>query len=164
MRAGPHRDAGPVDDGRDVVRMRALQLEGHDGALLARMAENAERVDLAQPFMRIAHEAALVAPDARLADRLDIVDGGAEPDRLDDRWRAGLEAMRRLAVGDAILRHLADHLAPAIKGRHGGQMPMLAVEHADAGRSVELVPGDDVEVAVEIADVDVEVNRPLRAV
>src|SRR6202035_1504666 len=109
MGARPHRDADPVDDGRDVMRIRAFQLEGHDGALLARMAENAKRVDLAEPFMRVVHEAALVAPDTRLADRLDIVDSGAEPDRLDDRGRAGLEAMRRLAVGDAILRHLADH-------------------------------------------------------
>ena len=42
-------------------------------------------------------------PDPRLADRLDVVDGRAEPDRLHDRWRAGLEPVRRLAIGDAVL-------------------------------------------------------------
>ena len=38
---------------------------------------------------------------------------------------------------------------------------MLAVEHADAGRAVELVAGEDIEVAVEVLHVDVEVHRAL---
>src|SRR5262245_26723369 len=102
MGAGTHRDAGAVDDGGDVVRMRALHLERDDGALVGRVAEDADRVDLAEPLVRIADQAALVRLDARLADRADVVDRGAEPDRLDDAGRAGLEAVRRLAIGDAV--------------------------------------------------------------
>ena len=41
---------------------------------------------------------------------------------------------------------------------------MLAVEAADAGRSVELVAGDGVEIAADVLDVDVEMDRGLGAV
>ena len=43
-------------------------------------------------------------------------------------------------------------------------MFVLAVQRADSGRTVKLMAGDDVEVAVEVAHVDVEMNRRLRAV
>src|SRR5580658_4788108 len=115
MGAGAHRDAGAVDDGRDIVRMRALHLEGNDRALVARLADDAQRVDLAQPLMRVGDEPVLVRLDARLANRLDVVDGGAEADRLHDRRGPGLEPVRRLAVGYAILMDLADHLAAAVE-------------------------------------------------
>ena len=164
MGAGTHRDAGAVDDGRDIVRMGALDLEGDDRPLVLGRAENAQRVDLAQALMGILDQRGLVRPDARLADRVDIVDGGAEPDRLHDRRRAGLEPVRRLAIGDAVLEHLADHLAAAVERRHGAEMLMLAVEHADAGRPVELVAGEGVEVAADVLHVDVEVDGGLRAV
>src|SRR5690349_24130033 len=82
MGPGPHRHAGTIDDGRNVVRMGALELEGGDRALVARMTEDAQRVDLAQPVMRIGDQVALVRLDAGLADRLDVVEGGAEADRL----------------------------------------------------------------------------------
>ena len=41
---------------------------------------------------------------------------------------------------------------------------MLAVEHADAGRAVELVAGEDVEIDVERLHVDLEMHRALAAV
>src|ERR1044071_3574379 len=128
------------------------------------MAEDADRVDLAEALVRVGDEAALVRLDARLADRADVVERGAEPDRLDDARRAGLEAVRRLAIGDAVLEHLADHLAAAVERRHGGEMRVLAIEHADAGRPVQLMARDGVEIAVEIAHVDLEMDRRLRAV
>ena len=50
---------------------------------------------------------------------------------------------------------------------HGGMASSsasLAVEHADAGRAVDLVAGEGVEVAVELLHVDVQVRHGLRAV
>ena len=99
--------------------------------------------------------------DARLADRIDVVDRRAEPDRLHDRRRAGLEPVRRLAIGDAILEHFADHLAAAVERRHRGELLVLAVEHADAGRPVELVAGEGIEIAADVLHVDVEMHRRL---
>src|SRR3954467_13011970 len=121
MGAGTNRNAGAVDDGGDVVRMRALHLERHDWTLVLRRAENPDRIDLAQPLVGVGRNGGLVGANARLADRIDVVDGGAETDRLDDRRRAGLEAVRRLAIGDAVLEHVADHLASAVKRRHRGE-------------------------------------------
>ena len=64
----------------------------------------------------------------------------------------------------AVLEHVLDHLAAAVERRHGGEQIVFAVEHADAGRPVELVAGEDVEIAIEIAHVDVEMHGALRAV
>src|SRR5262249_52443492 len=84
MGPGAHRDARAVDDGRDIVGMGALELEGDDGTLVLGGAEDAQRVDLAQALMGVADEGGLVRADARPADRIDVVDGGAKPDRLHD--------------------------------------------------------------------------------
>ena len=43
-------------------------------------------------------------------------------------------------------------------------MLVFGIEHADAGRAVELVTGKGVEVAVDIPDVDAQVNGGLAAV
>src|SRR5882757_6305297 len=130
MRAGTHRDAGAVDDGRDIVRVRVLELERNDRTLLLGGADDAQRVDLAQPVVRIGDDLVLVRADARLADRLDVIERGAEPDRLHDRRRAGLELMRRIAISNAILEYLADHLAAAVERRHRGEVLVFAVERA----------------------------------
>ncbi len=164
MGAGAHRDARAVDDGRHVVRMRALHLERDDRPLVLGGADDAQRIDLAQPVVGVVHERRFVAADARLADRSHIIDRGAEPDRLHDRRRAGLEFVRRLAIGDAVLEHFADHLAAAVERRHGVEMLVFAVQHADPGRAVKLVAGEDVEIAIDVAHVDVEMHGALRAV
>ena len=44
------------------------------------------------------------------------------------------------------------------------QVLALAIEDADAGRPVDLVAGEAVEVAVEVADVDRQMHRALAAV
>ena len=53
---------------------------------------------------------------------------------------------------------------PPWNGGIASSSARLAVEHADAGRAVELVPGGDVEVAAERLHVDRHVRRRLRAV
>ena len=78
----------------------------------------------------------LVGSDAFLADRIDVVDGGAQPDRFHDRRRPGLEFVRGVAIGDPVPRDLADHLAAAIIGAHGNEVLMLGIEHADTCRPI----------------------------
>jgi hypothetical protein len=43
---------------------------------------------------------------------------------------------------DRVLAHRADHLAAALVGRKPVEPLLLAVEHADAGRPVDLVAGE----------------------
>ena len=57
-----------------------------------------------------------------------------------------------------------DHLSPAHVRRHRLKPLFLSVQHAGAGRAIHLVPGERVEVAVQLPDVDFRVNAPLRAV
>ena len=68
-----------------------------------------------------------------------------------------------VVVGDRVLRHVLDHLAAAVNGG-SARATSLAVEHADAGRAIELVAGDDVEIGVESAHVDRQMHGALRAV
>src|SRR5262245_33971653 len=49
VRAGAHRNALAVDDGGDVVGMRSGHLEGDDGTLPRRGAEDADVVHRAKP-------------------------------------------------------------------------------------------------------------------
>src|SRR5262249_62215460 len=41
---------------------------------------------------------------------------------------------------------------------------VLAIEHTDSGRTIELVAGESVEVAIDLAHVDIEVHGSLGAV
>ncbi|MNV64856.1 hypothetical protein D3C71_1575180 [compost metagenome] len=72
--------------------------------------------------------------------------------------------MRGLVIGDTIQRHGFYHLAAALIGLHFGQQIIFAVEHADAGRPVELVAGHDVKIGIEFADIDLCMYCALRAV
>jgi hypothetical protein len=49
----------------------------------------------------------------------------AQADGLQDRRRAGLEAVRRVGVGDLVLVTDADHLAAALVRRQRGQRSAL---------------------------------------
>jgi len=149
---------------RNVMRVRALHVEGDNRPLAGRRAENAQRVDRPQPLVSVSQQPLLMGADARAADPLDIIERGAEADRLDDRRRARLEAVRWVVVGHGVERHYVDHLAAALVGTHGGKVLGLPVEHANAGGSVELVAGEGIEIDVEVGDVDIEMYGPLRAV
>src|SRR4029078_8110162 len=61
MGAGAHGDARTVDDGRDIMRMRALHLERHDRPLVLGIADDAQRIDRAKPLARIFDQLALLA-------------------------------------------------------------------------------------------------------
>ena len=50
--------------------MNALQLKGNDRALALRVAEDAQRIDVAQPFMRIGLQIFLMGGDALAAKLL----------------------------------------------------------------------------------------------
>ena len=67
-------------------------------------------------------------------------------------------------VGRLLERDRLDHVAAALIRRHRLEQLRLAVQHADAGRAVQLVAREHVEVAVERLHVDGQVRRRLGAV
>src|SRR5262245_23344312 len=154
MSSGPDGHAIAIEDGAHVMRMRAVHVESDDATLVLGMAKNSEPIQLAETTHRIIAEHILVGFDTLATHTLDVVYGGVEPDRLHDSRRAGLEPVGRDGVGHLILGHIADHLAAALVGSHGLEVLLLAIEHADAGRTVELMAGEGIEIDVEVLDVD----------
>ncbi len=101
---------------------------------------------------------------ARSVGRVEPADRGSETNSLSDRGRTGLEPLRRRRELHLVVGDLGDHVA-ATEQRLGLQQPIaLAVQHADAGRAIGLVPGPDVEVRVDRAHVDRDLRHGLRSV
>ena len=95
---------------------------------------------------------------------LTIIEGGPEPNGAGDVRRACLELGGQVGVGRLFEGDGLDHLAAALVRRHPLEQGFLAVEDADTGRAEELVPGEGIEVAVQLLYVDGEVRHGLGAV
>ena len=74
MGAGPDRDAGPVNHGRNVMGMRPFHIEGDDRPLLPGPAEDLERIDLGKPRHSIVAQIGLVRRNGIKADRFHVVE------------------------------------------------------------------------------------------
>src|SRR6185437_11983541 len=164
MGTRPDGDAVTVENGADIVRMRALHLKGDDRAPVLGVAKDAQPVELAEALHSVGEEPILMRLDALAPDAFHIVDGGTEPDGLHDGRRAGFEAVRRWGIGDALGGYRVDHLAAALIGPHGLEQLLFAVKHADAGRAVKLMSGEGIEIAIEVLNIDREMHRALGAV
>src|SRR5687767_12521238 len=111
--AAAHADAFGVEDGGEVVRVHAVDLEGdHAGAGRAGLGtDDAKAVDLAQLLDGVGGEHVLVLGDLVDAGQPDVVDGRAETDDPADVRRARLELPGNLVPSGMVPLHLADHVA-----------------------------------------------------
>ena len=166
MVARPHGHALRVERGGQVVRMDAREVEGQDTRPDLRVpgAIDLEVLDLAEAGERLPDERRVVPADRLAAQALHVVDGRAQADRAGDGRRARLEPPREIVPGRAVEPDLADDLAAAEERLQRLQHLAPAVEHADAGGSPQLVPGERVEIGAERRHVDREVWRRLGAV
>jgi len=101
----------------------------------------------------------LVGVDRGKVERVQIVDGGAQPDRAGDVRRARLELVRHLVVGRLLESHGTDHVPAALIGGHGLEQGQASVQHANARRTQQFVSRQGVEVAVEVLHVDLQVRH-----
>ena len=102
MGAGPHRHPCPVNDGCHVMGVGPVHVEGEDGALVSGAAKDAERIDFGQALGGIVPEIGLMGGDVVEADACHVVERRAKADGLDDGRGSGLEAVRRVVVGDVV--------------------------------------------------------------
>ena len=65
-----------------------------------------------------------------------------------------LEFVRNLVVDRLLEGDRTDHVPAALIWRHGFQQGSLSVQDTDSGRSVCLVPGESVEIAVNLLYID----------
>ena len=80
-----------------------IDAAAHVGVARAVDREVGRRSGRCERVERVAGERALVRADRVHAERLEVVDGGAEPDGLGDRRRAGLELPRHLVGREAVV-------------------------------------------------------------
>ena len=89
-----------------------------------------------------------------------LLEGGNRIEVLGARLElAGNRSIGRPGEPDGL-----DHLSPAHVRRHRIQPFLLSIQHARAGSTIHLVPGESIEVAVQLLDIDFCVDTPLRAV
>ena len=162
--AGADGDPLFIEDRADVVRVNAFEHEGDDAGLFRRGADDAQAVDFEQAFRGVVKQILFVRGDRVDADRGDVVERRGQADDAFDVRRARFEFVRQRVVGRLLETDGEDHVAAALPRRHGVEDRLLAVQHAGAGRAVDLVRGERVEVAVELANVDVKMRNALRAV
>src|SRR5918994_3814406 len=165
MVARADRDALPVQDLRDVVRMDALHVERDDpGPLLRRRAVQLDPGHVAEALERVGDQVVLVLLDRVEPDPVQVVDRRAEPDGFGDRRRPCLELVWEVAPGGLLELHLADHVAAEVERLHRLEQVAAPPEGADAARAAELVRGEREEIAAARLDVNRPVRRRLRGV
>ena len=148
--------------------MRALDREGKERHFHLRSTGNTVQMDAGigrQGFQQIVRDGPFALRDLRI-----LLELPGEPERL-LQSRDGIEILgARLELagdrreGRAGEPDRLDHLSPAHVRRHRLKPLLLSIQHAGAGRAVHLVPGERVEVAVQLLDVNFRVDAPLRAV
>src|SRR5271166_460520 len=106
MGSGADGDAQTVEDGGDIVRVRAFHRKRDDRALLRRMPDEAERVYGLQQLLGIASEMGFMRANAVLADAVHVIQRGGERRSFRDRRCARLETVRRIVIARARYRTL----------------------------------------------------------
>ena len=164
MVPGAHRDALQIEQGGQVVRMRAFDQKRQHGGLVRGSADQAQARNALQALGGVGQELLFAFGDGRHADAIQIADGRAQPDKAGDIGRAGFEFMRRIVEGGFFKTHFPDHFAAAEKRRHTLPVLTLGPQRAGTGRSAQLVTGEGVEVAAQRRNIDRHVRYRLGAV
>ena len=133
-------------------------------ARLRLRAEDPQAGHLREPLDRVGDDVGLVRADRLDPQALEPVERRRQSDGLGERRRARLELPRQLIPGRLLEVDPADHVAADQEGGHLLEQLALGVQDADSRRSVDLVPGEPVEVGADRLHVEPEVRRCLRAV
>ncbi len=104
MGSSPHCHARMIKQRRDIMRVGAGDIEGEDRAFVRSAAENLHFVDAVHFLGRMRQQICLMCRDRRAIKPGQPVECDAEPDRLNDRRRTGLEAVRRGRIGHIVSR------------------------------------------------------------
>ncbi|MNZ60545.1 hypothetical protein D3C78_786160 [compost metagenome] len=160
--AGAHGDTLLSEQVGKVGAVHSFHDETGQGGL--RLAEDAQAIAGLQAGEQAGVEDVLVGGSFRAVQAVQPVEAGAEPDHRADGRRTGFEAhrcaveLRRLVVGQA------HHLAAELPVLQQLQCFRPAPEHAKAVRPVELVAGEDVEIAAQCRQVVPAVDHALGTV
>ena len=136
MLAGAHGDAVAVQQGGDVMRVRALHGEADNAATILRRADHAQTFHADKPASAWSVSATSCAAIASKPMPLHVVDGRTQTDHLDDRRRSGFELLRHRRPGGSLETDCRDHVAAAHERRHRFEQVARAHSTPDPGRAI----------------------------
>ena len=146
------------------MRVHTVHHEREHARLLGRRPDERQARHPRQRRRPVRQQLTFVGRDAIHPDPGDVIHRRRQPYRARDVRGPRFEFVRQGVVRGLLERHRADHVAATLIRRHLLEQTLLAVQHANPGRSVELVAREHVEVGVERLDVHRHVLRRLRSV
>ena len=139
MMAAAQGEAVFIRVGDEVVRVGRVHDKTDQGAAGWR-TDHLQPGDFSKALACVRRQRGVVGGNILAAERFDVIDRGAQADRLADRGSAGLEFVRRFLERARFERDGDDHLAAAVPRRHAFEKLAAAVKRAAPGRPAHLVP------------------------
>ena len=90
-----------------------------------------------------------------------IFDRRTQADGARHVWRTRFKFVRNFVVGCFLKGHGADHVPATLIGRHRLEESELAIQDSDSCRSVSLVAGENIKIAVQGLNIDRKVRGGL---
>ena len=164
MVSGPHGDPVVIEEAADVIGVMLTEVESNYPFTLRRAVKDQIRYR-AQGIERVAHQRLLILGNLRQSQLADVGQRRAEANDPPGIRRAGLKAPRRLVPGGALRQaDGGDHRPAPFPRRHRLQQLGPGVEHADPGRPIQLVGGENIKIAAQRLDVYRVVHHRLGAI
>ena len=137
------------------MRMHPVDRKGDDAVVLCRIlrAVDFDIRKLPHLLHQLCDEQILLLPDKIKADLLQIRNRARHPAGVRGVHRTGLKLVRHLRPGRLRARDIFDHLAAGEEGWHFVEQRVLSVEHTDAHRPHQLVPGECIEIRIQLLHV-----------
>src|SRR5690606_6991089 len=164
MMAGADRYTFHVENRPQIVGMDAVEHERNNARSLGGLTNEAQPGNFGKRLASMTDQQILVRGDAVQTYISYIFDCRRHTDCTRNIRRAGLELLRRFTVGGTLETDGMDHVPAALPGRHGVKQSLASVQRTDAGRAVQLVPGEGIEVTIQRLDVDCLVSHRLGTV
>src|SRR4051794_16945278 len=108
MVAGAYSDAFLVKQPTDVFRAAIRQDKGQHTDFFTCVADDSQAVDMAKSVGRMLQKLMLMRGDVFQAKLADIIERGAEADRVRDAWSTSFESGRGISIGRFFECDIAD--------------------------------------------------------
>ena len=128
------------------------------------LPKNPHALDRLQFLSSVGQQLLLVGGDPVHAYSIDITKRLRQCRTADKIGRTGLKLIRKLIEDRLLERHGSDHLTSALIRWQLLEPFLLTVKHADSGRTIDLMPGKNIELRIEILHVDRHMRHGLRTI
>ena len=150
MVAGAHGDAALVQQGADVVRVRAVHDEGHQRRLRGVRREHAHPGQALQAVQGLGAQRLHMAGDGGGAELGDELRRRGQAHGARHMGRAAFQARGQGGEAGVLPAHPVHHVAPQAQGVQALERAAPAGQHARAHGAVHLVAREGQEVAVQL--------------